>query len=64
VHVNAMDNFIAICKDPFLALVTGLVVGLIFSAVKLPIPAPPVLPGIIGIFGIYLGALLWKSFTS
>jgi len=58
-----MDNFIAICKDPILALVTGLIVGIAFSAVKLPIPAPPALPGILGIVGIYLGAIVWKSFT-
>ena len=59
-----MDNLLAICKDPFIALITGLLVGLIFSAVKLPIPAPPVFPGIVGIFGIYLGSVIWKSFTS
>ena len=38
-----------------LALVTGIVVGIVFTALKLPIPAPPVLSGIVGIFGVYLG---------
>lgn len=37
------------------ALATGLVVGLAFTAVNLPIPAPPKLAGIMGIVGIYLG---------
>jgi len=58
-----MDNLIALCKDPFLALITGLVVGIVFSAIKLPIPAPPALPGVLGIAGIYLGSVLWKTFT-
>lgn len=48
----------------FLALLTGLIVGLIFSALKLPLPAPPVLPGILGIFGIYAGGEIWKYFTA
>jgi XapX domain-containing protein len=42
-----------------LALLTGLVVGIIFSALKLPLPAPPVLSGIVGIFGIYLGGIAY-----
>jgi len=37
------------------ALGTGILVGVIFSLLKLPLPAPPVLSGIVGIFGIYLG---------
>nr|WP_202411461.1 XapX domain-containing protein [Halobacillus halophilus] len=38
-----------------LALLTGFVVGLLFAAVKLPIPAPPAFAGVAGIIGIYLG---------
>lgn len=41
----------------FLALLAGTLVGLIFSMVKLPLPAPPVLSGIAGIVGIYLGGV-------
>lgn len=37
------------------ALLTGMVVGIIFSAASFPIPAPPKLAGIMGIVGIYLG---------
>ncbi|SET30000.1 XapX domain-containing protein [Thalassotalea agarivorans] len=42
--------------EVLLALLAGLIVGVLFSAIKLPIPAPPVLSGIAGIVGIYLGA--------
>ena len=42
-------------KESFFALTTGLVVGALFSFFKLPIPAPPALPGVVGILGIYLG---------
>ncbi|NWK57093.1 DUF1427 family protein [Verrucomicrobiaceae bacterium N1E253] len=59
-----MDEFLSLCKDPFLALVAGLIVGILFSAIKLPIPAPPALPGVLGIVGIYLGGLIWKSLSS
>jgi XapX domain-containing protein len=38
-----------------LSLITGAVVGFVFALLKLPIPAPPALPGIMGIIGIYLG---------
>ena len=43
-----------------LALAVGVVVGLVFSACKLPLPSPPVLAGVVGIVGIYLGGELWK----
>jgi XapX domain-containing protein len=39
------------------ALATGMLVGVVFSLFKLPLPAPPVLSGIVGIFGIYVGGL-------
>lgn len=38
-----------------MALGTGVVVGVVFALVRLPIPAPRVLPGIVGIFGIWIG---------
>tara|TARA_Y100000766_G_scaffold112393_2_gene96334 strand:- start:3305 stop:3505 length:201 start_codon:yes stop_codon:yes gene_type:complete len=41
------------------ALIVGIVVGIIFSACKLPVPAPPAIAGVIGILGIYLGAQAW-----
>ncbi|YCM45786.1 DUF1427 family protein [Verrucomicrobiaceae bacterium 227] len=44
---------------PFASLVTGIIVGLIFTAFKLPLPAPPVFSGILGITGIWAGSQLW-----
>ena len=46
-----------------LALLAGVVVGILFSAIKLPLPAPPALAGVIGIAGIYLGGETWKALT-
>ncbi len=37
------------------ALLTGLFAGALFSYLQIPIPAPPELPGLVGIIGIYLG---------
>lgn len=37
------------------ATVTGLIAGAVFALVDAPIPAPPALAGVMGIFGIYLG---------
>ncbi len=37
------------------ALVTGLVAGVVFGLLGVPIPAPPELAGILGIVGIFVG---------
>ena len=42
-------------KDLILSTLTGAVCGFIFAKLKLPIPAPQVLTGIMGILGIFLG---------
>ncbi|WP_335871436.1 XapX domain-containing protein [Bacillus sp. 2205SS5-2] len=42
-------------KVVLLAILTGFIVGFVFALLKLPIPAPPALAGIMGIVGIYLG---------
>lgn len=44
--------------EVFLALIAGLITGIVFTLIKLPIPAPPVLPGVVGIVGVYLGGQL------
>jgi XapX domain-containing protein len=44
------------------SLVTGLVVGVAFSLLKLPIPAPGEVASIVGIIGIFLGMVLVKMF--
>ncbi|WP_255169588.1 XapX domain-containing protein [Natrononativus amylolyticus] len=38
-----------------LGLLTGFLTGAFFALVDVPIPAPPELPGLMGIVGIYLG---------
>ncbi len=37
------------------ALIVGLTVGALFAFLRVPIPAPPELPGVVAIVGIYLG---------
>ncbi|WP_333002592.1 DUF1427 family protein [Vibrio coralliilyticus] len=44
----------------FLAALAGFVVGVLFSAIKLPIPAPPALVGVMGIVGVYLGGVTYQ----
>lgn len=41
-----------------LSLLVGLVFGAIVTLMKLPLPAPPVFSGVLGIVGVYLGAQL------
>lgn len=43
-----------------IAILVGAVLGFIFVKLKLPIPAPPVIAGIAGIIGIWLGYTLGK----
>lgn len=47
-------------QEVFLALFAGFLVGLLFSFLKLPIPAPPVLSGVVGIIGVYSGSVLYQ----
>lgn len=54
-----MKDFII---QSFASLATGLVTGIIFAWMKLPVPAPPVLPAVFGIFGITLGYILFHKF--
>ncbi|WP_404328895.1 XapX domain-containing protein [Mesobacillus maritimus] len=44
-------------RELILALFAGVIVGIVFKFIKLPLPAPPVLPGVIGIVGVYLGGV-------
>jgi XapX domain-containing protein len=43
-------------REVALALVTGVLVGGLFQLLRLPIPAPPVLAGVAGVAGVWLGA--------
>lgn len=48
-------------RDVLLTTLVGAVVGAVFSAFKLPIPAPPVFAGLMGIVGLWIGyALITK----
>jgi len=42
-------------KEIVFSLATGAAVGVLFAAVKLPVPAPPTLAGLAGIVGLFLG---------
>lgn len=42
-------------KEMVLSLITGTVCGATFALFKLPVPAPTVIPGLLGILGIFLG---------
>ncbi|MGB9965511.1 XapX domain-containing protein [Halobacterium sp. CBA1126] len=44
------------------ATLTGVVVGAVFASLRIPIPAPPSLAGVMGIVGIWLGYRLVKHF--
>ncbi|WP_407668452.1 XapX domain-containing protein [Ornithinibacillus halophilus] len=41
-----------------ISFLTGIILGIVFSLLKLPIPAPPNLAGVMGIVGVYTGFLL------
>lgn len=45
-------------KQVLLSLLTGIILGGVFTLLKLPLPAPNVFAGIVGIIGIYLWYLL------
>ncbi|WP_367987843.1 XapX domain-containing protein [Vibrio sp. NTOU-M3] len=51
-------------NEVILALFSGLIVGVVFTAIKLPIPAPPVMSGVVGIIGVYLGSVVYTNFIS
>lgn len=42
-------------KDMAMSLITGSICGVVFALFKLPVPAPTVIPGLLGILGIFLG---------
>ncbi|HFD2949960.1 TPA: XapX domain-containing protein [Klebsiella pneumoniae] len=45
-----------------LAFFVGAITGAFFTFLKLPLPAPPVLSGVVGIFGIYFGSVIVHFF--
>ncbi|WP_307398845.1 XapX domain-containing protein [Desulfofundulus luciae] len=45
-------------KEPVLALITGFLAGAAFAWLKLPVPAPPTMAGVMGVVGLFLGYLV------
>lgn len=58
-----MSNETVSLNAVLLAFGTGLAVGVVFSLVKLPSPAPPFL-GLIGLTGMFIGQRLWPLIAS
>jgi len=51
-------------RELYLTTLTGIGVGGIFSIFKLPIPAPPVFAGLMGIVGLWIGYALVQNVMS
>lgn len=49
--------------DVIKSLGVGLVFGVLVSVLRLPLPAPPTLAGVMGIVGLYIGYVLVSHFT-
>lgn len=47
-------------KEAILSLFAGMVIAIIFKLFKLPLPAPPVLAGVMGVAGVYLGGVVFE----
>lgn len=45
-------------RELLLSLLAGIIIGIIFKFLKLPLPAPPVLAGVLGIVGVYFGGVI------
>ena len=39
----------------FLSIISGIILGGVFTLFRLPLPAPTNFAGVLGIFGVYLG---------
>lgn len=46
-------------QEVILSLLGGALIGFIFKIVHLPLPAPQVLAGVMGVLGVYLGGKLF-----
>lgn len=49
-------------KIEIISLVTGTFVGILFALIKLPVPAPLTLAGVLGVVGIWTGYAIVKRF--
>ncbi|WP_310794968.1 XapX domain-containing protein [Desulfofundulus thermocisternus] len=55
---GGMGECVYLLKEAVLALITGIVAGAAFAWLKLPVPAPPTLAGVMGVVGLFLGYIL------
>jgi len=44
------------------ALVVGIIVGALFTYLRLPVPAPTAAAGVAGVVGIFIGYILFSKF--
>lgn len=51
-----------VIKEATMALLAGMIIGIVFKFVKLPLPAPPVLAGVMGVAGVYFGGKVVEFF--
>ena len=49
-------------REVLYTTLTGTAVGAVFSILKLPIPAPPVFAGLMGIVGLWIGFAVVQRF--
>lgn len=47
-------------KTILLSILAGMIIGSVFKRLKLPLPAPPNIAGVIGVLGVLLGSMLAK----
>ncbi|EYE87127.1 XapX domain-containing protein [Fervidicella metallireducens AeB] len=47
-------------KILLLSTLAGMIIGAIFKKLRLPLPAPPTLAGVMGILGVLLGSMVAK----
>ena len=53
-----MEQNIGIGETEMLAALVGLITGILYTALRAPVPAPPVLGGIFAIIGTWVGFVL------
>jgi XapX domain-containing protein len=50
-------------KEVLLATVAGMLVGILFKFLKLPLPAPPVFSAVMGVVGVWFGGMIVEYIT-
>jgi XapX domain-containing protein len=50
--------------DILLSLIAGMILGVGFALLRLPIPAPITLAGVLGVVGVWAGFMIVQRFIS